>query len=264
VILIDENGNPLNFNNEKEAEAFCKWYLRITVDKVADEYSEEEWELFLKRRERRLKVAIDDLSKLHLESAITSSVNKCTYYKIVSEKHKNPLSSQGSFKSNSRFNYKNNELFRNRVIYFGQDKYCCYSELFHLAIQRSNYAQLIERQPSDVSTEFKPLEYKIYEYTLPDLDNILVLTTEATYKALRIPDRVVKDEWFSINDEFEIPTAGQLLGTIARINGYKGIMYTSVRDQTKSNLVLFEENVGELKIEHNSEVILKHENFQGR
>ncbi len=68
----------------------------------------------------------------------------------------------------------------------------------------------------------------------------------STYKALGIPDRVVKNEWFSLNDELEIPTSGQILATMAKKKGFKGILYASVRTQTSSNLVIFEENTGPL------------------
>ena len=111
--------------------------------------------------------------------------------------------------------------------------------------QKYNYSKIIERAPELEADEFKFPEYFIYEYDV-SLNNVLVLTSESTYKALGIPDRVVKNEWFSINNQFEIPTAGQILATVARTHGFQGILYTSVRTQTTNNLVIFEENTGPL------------------
>ena len=57
------------------------------------------------------------------------------------------------------------------------------------------------------------------------------------------------NEWYDINEEYETPTSSQILGTIARIHGFNGIMYNSVRHQIENNLVIFEENAGELDFE---------------
>ncbi len=75
---------------------------------------------------------------------------------------------------------------------------------------------------------------------------ILVLTSEASFKAIGIADRVVKDEWYSINQDFDIPTSAQILARIIKNLGHNGILYSSVRNQAKNNLVLFEENTGAL------------------
>lgn len=135
-----------------------------------------------------------------------------------------------------------------RAIYFGQDKSCCYAEKFHLDVQKFNYSKLIDRKDEDLEAEFKFEPHEIHEYRIA-IENVLVLTSEASYKALGIPDRVVKDEWYSVNDDFEIPTAGQILGRAVKNKGYSGILYTSVRSQFKNNLVLFEENTGHLEFE---------------
>jgi hypothetical protein len=57
------------------------------------------------------------------------------------------------------------------------------------------------------------------------------------------------NEWYDFNEEYEIPSASQILGTIARVHKLKGILYKSVRYQTESNLVIFTENAGDLHFE---------------
>jgi hypothetical protein len=118
--------------------------------------------------------------------------------------------------------------------------------LFHLDAQKSNYAQLVGRSSAEMSDELPQSKYFICKYAI-ELDKVLVLTGSPAYKALGIPINVTMDEWYPINDTYEIPTAGQILGRIARRQGYSGILYTSVRAQTKYNLVVFEENTGELE-----------------
>ncbi len=96
-----------------------------------------------------------------------------------------------------------------------------------------------------MADELPQPEYRVFEFEVK-LENVLVLTGHPAYKALGIPQTVINNEWFDINDQYELPTASQILGTIVRKKGYSGIIYTSVRSQTKNNLVIFEENAGEL------------------
>lgn len=242
--MVDSNVPDFSFESELEAEAYCKFFLRVPVLGIEEEFNPEQRKEFLARRELQLKAQLDDLLGLNFKSPQVCGFTR-NFYKIAKKIYKNPLSSEGSLAKPSRFNYKNIPQMQNRVVYFGQDKQCCIGELFHLDIQKYNYAKLVERSPEDEASEFKFPEHVIYEYEVT-LDNLLVLTTQSTFKALGIPDRVAKNEWFSINDQFEIPTAGQILATIARNRGYKGILYTSVRTQTANNLVIFEEKTGPL------------------
>ncbi|MFN8945104.1 MAG: hypothetical protein ACK5WZ_10835 [Pseudobdellovibrionaceae bacterium] len=163
---------------------------------------------FYEKRARRLSVQLDDLSSLNFTSPITCPIKEVSYYKIVKTSYTKPLSSIGSVQANSRFNFKNIDELATRVVYFGQDKPCCYAEKFHLDIQKYNYSQLIKRSEEEKMFEFEFEPHEIHEYKVT-IDNILVLTSDASYKALGIPDRVVKDEWYSVNDDFEIPTAKQ-------------------------------------------------------
>ena len=252
--MVDLAEPDFSFETELQAETYCKFFLRIPIVGIDEEFNSADRIAFLARRELQLKAQLDDLSNLNFRSPHICDISK-NFYKIAKKIYKKPLSSEGSFLKPSRFNYKSINVMQNRVIYLGQDKECCVGELFHLDIQKYNYSKIVERTPDQEASEFKFPEHIIYEYEV-NLDNILVLTSESTYKALGIPDRVLKNEWFSINNQFEIPTAGQIIGTVARKKGYKGILYTSVRTQTANNLVIFEENTGLLSFREISSVPL--------
>ena len=245
--MTERAGPQINFNTISEVEAFARWYLGETTARIRPEFegNDVEWRGFIERRNRRLQVQLDDLRNLNFKSAIPCSINKINYFKIVNENHKQPLSSLGSMRKSSRFNFRHTDALQNKVIYFGQDKFCCAVELFHLDIQKSNYVALTGRTPEQMESELPQPKYKLYEYEI-QVDNILVLTGTPAHKAIGIPTNVVTDEWYPINDGYEIPTAGQILATAAKKHGFKGILYTSVRTQTKNNLVLFEENTGAL------------------
>lgn len=242
MLIVD---GDYNFT-ETKAKAFCKWYLEATVANVVHEFEDaNELTTFLEKRERRLKVQLDDLANLSFERAIPCSITNKPYFKLVKTAYQRPLSSVGALRASSRFNYKEHQKLATKSIYFGQTKQCCYAEKFHLDIQRYNYGQIVERNVEELANEFKFEPHELHEYEV-NLDRVLVLTSEASYKAIGIPDRVVKDEWFSVNQDFDIPTAGQLLGRAAVQAGYQGVLYSSVRDQTTYNLVVFEERTGEL------------------
>ncbi|MCH2533965.1 MAG: RES family NAD+ phosphorylase [Bdellovibrionales bacterium] len=237
----------LLLNSKEEADAFIKWFLRVSIHEIPDEFeSEEDRNNFLQKRLKHLEVQVSDLNKLSFNSAIACDQKDQSWFKIIKKVHENtPLSTEGSIEKSSRFNYKNIEDLRSRVSYFGETKDVCFGELFHLDIQKQNYNELAGIKDEFKDAQFPFPDFFIIEYVI-NVDNILVLTSEPSYKALGIPDRVVKNEWFSINNEFEIPTASQILGAIAKVQGYSGILYASVRSQTKRNLVLFEENTGTL------------------
>ncbi len=253
------------FTNPSEVDAFCKWYLRNTVADVEDEFATEgSKKKFLQRQELRLKAELDSLSELDFSSAAKCSYKdkKTNFFRIVKEAYSSePLSGEGSLFSNSRFNYKNVAEMRNRVLYLSQSKECCYAELFHLDIQKNNYAQLIGRKKEEIESEFKMPKYWFFEFEV-DLDNILVLTADPTFKALKIPRSVVMNEWFDLNQQFEIPSASQILGVVARKKGYKGILYASARTQTKNNLIIFEENTGRLNFNITNKYELDHSHFE--
>jgi hypothetical protein len=99
---------------ELQAEAYCKFFLRIPVEGVDEEFNPEERQKFFKSRELQLNAQLDDLLKLNFKSPHTCQVKK-NFYKIAKKSYKKPLSSDGSFLKSSRFNYKNIKQMQNRV-----------------------------------------------------------------------------------------------------------------------------------------------------
>lgn len=240
----------LSFNTEADVKAFAKWFLRTTVSEIEDEFSSPEERIqYLNKRELRLNYHLSDLTSLSFGKANRDKLKDAKFFKIVKECHHNALSADGAEVASSRFNYKNIPFFKNRTIYFGQDKDCCTNELFHLEIQKKNLMSLgLSDKKEFEESIIKIPKYKVYEYKI-SMENILILTSEPSFKAIGITNSVVKNEWYNENVEYMIPTAGQLLATKAKKYGFNGILYTSVRSQTKSNLVLFEENTGKLNFE---------------
>lgn len=253
--MIVSDGQSLSFRNTTEVEAFSRWYLSERPVDTA-EFDEAGLAEFIKKRDTVLKAQLFHLSELKLDKCIHTSIEDQSYYRIVPAAVHRPLNAEGSLKSNSRFNYKNVPLFHNRAVYFGQDRECCYLEKFHLDIQKENYAKLFNRTAEQVADELPRPRYLLKEYRLKDINRIAVLTSEPTFRALSVPVNVARDEWYPTNDQWEIPTSGQILGRILREAGYNGIMYTSVRMQSKNNLVLFEENLGRLDFQEVSSVDL--------
>lgn len=95
---------------------------------------------------------------------------------------------------------------------------------------------------SDLDIRFNHLETQtVYEYDVA-IDNVLVLTSKPSCDAINITLGTYQNEWFEVNDEYDIPSSSQILGALVKKHGFSGIMYTSVRHQLQHNLVLFEEN----------------------
>jgi len=99
---------------------------------------------------------------------------------------------------------------------------------------------------NDLDIHFNHLEDRLLCEFHIDLDNVLVLTSKPSCDAISISLGTYLNEWFEINDGYDIPSSSQILGTLAKQYGIKGIMYTSVRQQFEHNLVIFEENVAKL------------------
>ena len=237
------NPKDLIFKSSAEVKAFAKWYLSTAVDSSVDyEYSTElEKEDYLYRRMSRLEVQVDNLRDLNMQKPFTTAYENQTMYKLVKDGLE-PLTTEGSDKKSSRFNFKEANLFKNKVAYFGQDKDCCYSEIFHNDFMRLSYDDFEKVRADELPRpKFKLIEFKI------STPNLLVVTSSSTLKGLGISEGVFKDEWFDLNLSYEIPSSSQIFASIAKSKGYKGILYCSVRHQTKYNLVLFEENIGKLE-----------------
>ncbi len=244
---IDENSPSLEFGSEAEVKAFSRFFLEAHPYDSQFEFEEQEYEDFLLRRERSLLVQLDHFRDIDFSKSNTISI-KDKYYKIVSERHENdPLGSGGSVKKSSRFNYKDEEILQNNVVYFGKTQKCCEVEKFHLEYQLElmrAYGDQSERDELDIL--FNPIEPSlVYEFDI-EVDKILVLTSKPSCDAVSVKLGTYRNEWFEVNDEYEIPSSSQILGTLAKKQGYNGIMYTSVRQQTTPNLVIFEENTGKL------------------
>ena len=207
-----------------------------------DEFSsDQEREEYFYRRASRLEVQVDNLRELNLDKPCATSYDSQTVFKLC-RKGFDPLSSVGSDKKSSRFNYKEANLFKNRVVYFGQDKDCCYSEIFLNDFMSLTYPEFEKIRPEELQRpKFSLCEYKV---TLSDL---LVVTSSSTFKALGLNTGALKDEWFDLNLNYDIPSSSQIFAAIARSKGFKGILYSSVRHQTKNNLVLFEDNINGLE-----------------
>lgn len=252
------NPKDLVFKTPGEAKAFAKWYLGTSPQDGAEEEFDapELREEYLDRRFTRLIVQADDLRKLTFGSPNKTSYKEQSFFRLAKSGH-DPLSLIGSDKKSTRFNFKENPLFKNRVLYFGQDRDCCYTELFHADFMTQCYPEF-ELVPR--AGELVRPKYKLYEYKLT-VDDILVTTSSSTFKALGISESALKDEWYELNFEYNIPASSQIFGAIVRAQGWKGILYTSVRHQTKNNLVLFEDNTGDLesitKLVHESDFDLE-------
>jgi len=245
--ILDENDPDLTFKTEAEAKAFSSFFLQAHPYESQYEFETEiEYNDFLIRRERSLLAQLDHFHDIDFNKPNTISVKE-KYYKIVPERHTIPQSSEGSIKKSSRFNYKDEEILQNNVVYYGKTQRCCEIEKFHLEYQ----LDLIKKQENEAERDdldilFTPIEKNIvYEYDI-DIDKILVLTSKPSCDAISVKLGTYRNEWYEINDQYEIPSSSQILGSIVKAKGYSGIMYTSIRQQTTPNLVIFEENTGKL------------------
>lgn len=237
--------NPLEikFQSLADVKAFAKWYLGTTIPSSADdEFANlQDREDYFERRSSRLQIQLDNLRNINIEGACLTHYSNQTVFRLCKEIH-DPLDTIGSTKKSSRFNYKENELFKTRALYLGQDKDCCYSEIFHSDFMTLCYPEFEYRIRED---ELVRPKYKLHEYRV-NLKKLLVLTSSSTLKSIGISEGVLKDEWLELNRDFEIPSSSQIIGALARAKGFQGILYVSIRHQTKNNLVLFEENIGDI------------------
>jgi len=237
----------LKFESTKEVEGFATWYLRTPIpDGIA--VSEKEYEDFLIKRSTHLKSELFKLSNFDHLKAVTHSIKGSEFYHIGLKNISNPMGVKEFTRKNSRFNFKDVEQFRNQALYFGVSRRTCYIEKFHLDLQRKNYSKLLDRSKGDAEAELPYPKFKLSKYKI-SLKKVMVLTTDTTLKSAGISSDVVKNEWYNLNTDFIIPTAGQIISSIARENGFEGILYTSVRYQMKNNLVIFKDNTNMSAIE---------------
>ena len=251
---LDVNSPELKFENEAEVKAYSSFFLKAhPYDSQFEFKTDEEWKEFLTIRERALMVQLDHFRKMDFSRPNVASIKE-KYYRIVPKRFLKPLSSEGSIARSSRFNYKDEDQLQNNVVYFGKTQACCEIEKFHLEYQLDLLKKNEnETERDDLDIKFGPIDENIvYEYEI-DMDKILVITSKPSCDAIGLSLGAYRNEWFELNDQYEIPSSSQVLGTIAKRKGFNGIMYTSVRQQTTPNLVLFEENTKALKFKKISE-----------
>ncbi|MBC8548731.1 MAG: RES family NAD+ phosphorylase [Bacteriovoracaceae bacterium] len=243
--ILDANNPELSFKTLKEVRAYSKFFLQHDPIESQCEFSTEEWSEFCERRQIQLEAQLDSFKNIDFSKANTTSI-KASYYRIVPARYVNALSSEGSEYRSSRFNYKDVNYLKNRVIYFGKTQQCCEIEKFYLDYQIAQLKQMVHGTIDDMDVVFNHLEKQhVYEFNV-QLDNVLVLTSKPSCDAINILMGTYQNEWFEINDEYDIPSSSQILGTLARNYGFSGIMYTSVRSQLQNNLVVFEKKTDPL------------------
>jgi hypothetical protein len=244
--MLDANAPDLIFKTEAQVEAYAKFFLATSTFDVSEEYPTiDEAREFEIRRERNLKAQLDHFKNVDFAKANIGKID-ANYHKIVKASYKNPLGAEGATKQSSRFNYKDAPLFRNQTVYFGKNKLCCEFELFHMDYQREQIKKAFDDRSSYEDGELRFAKHIVKHYQIT-LDNVLILTSKPSWDAINISPSAFMNEWFDLNETYEIPSASQILGTIARVHKLNGILYKSVRYQTESNLVVFTENAGELK-----------------
>jgi len=243
--MLDVNSPELSFRTEAEVETYARFFLDTSPLDAREEHpTEEDAREFIIRRERNLKVQLDHFKGVDFSKANIRRID-ATYHKIVKTAYKNPLSAEGATKQSSRFNYKDSALFRNQTVYFGKNKLCCEIELFHLDYQREQIKKAFDENYVHDEGELKFSKHVVKQYEI-SLDNVLILTSKPSWDAIKISPSAFMNEWYDLNEIYEIPSASQILGTIARTQKLKGILYKSVRYQIENNLVVFTENAGDL------------------
>ncbi len=244
--VLDANNPDLSFQTVKDVKAYSKFFLKHDPLESQCEFSKKEWEEFSARRQIQIESQLNHFRNIDFTKANITNI-RSSYYRIVAARHENPLSSEGSSYRSSRFNYKDVEHLKNKVVYFGKTQQCCEIEKFYLDYQIAQLKEIGKNKGDDLDIKFNHLEDQIvYEFNV-QLDNILVLTSKPSCDAINISMGTYHNEWFEINDEYDIPSSSQILATLARKFGFSGIMYTSIRHQLQNNLVIFNENSPKLE-----------------
>lgn len=242
---MDLNNPELEFRTSAQVKAYSAFWLGKNPLDLPDDLTPDEISDLNFRRETKLNAQLDHFKNIDFSKANRSNVSG-VYSKLCRTLVKIPLSSAGARVASSRFNYKDNSYFNNRVIYLGKTKLGCEIELFHLEEQREQIRKkYVPGHWTPTEEDLILPDYTLYEYDI-NIDNILVLTSKSCCDAININLSTIQNEWFDLNDEYGIPSSSQILGTLARIKGYNGILYKSVRNQLENNFVIFEENTNEL------------------
>ena len=203
----------------------------------------------------------------------TKSENlSCDFGRIVSSKFAaDPLSGVGSvlLPPGGRFNIAKSSSFSSYFIglYLAEDYETAFTEKYHRTTedQSENDLKNFALQPNE-SFSFNRVRVKLENYIDLTNDNTLIAFTDAI-KDITIPDyyknlgkklkieltmatdsEVVKSFFF--NEHYPVwaawldqPAPSQLFGHYCKLAGVQGILYPSVRNKTKNNLVVFPDNL---------------------
>lgn len=132
---MDLNNPELEFRTSAQVKAYSTFWLGKNPLDLPDDLTPDEISDLNFRRETKLNAQLDHLKNIDFSKANRSNVSG-VYSKLCKTLVKAPLSSAGARVASSRFNYKDNSYFNNRVIYLGKTKLGCEIELFHLEEQR--------------------------------------------------------------------------------------------------------------------------------
>lgn len=248
--ITDENSPSLEFKNFSEARMFCRRHLSVDPANFQHEFEKkDDFNEFIDKRNAAIMGELIKLVDLNFEKCNTITKFSGTYKRIVPAQRQNIISDAGSDHKSTRFNFKNIPFLKNRVLYFGKTRKCCETEIFHLEIQKQMLKNKIKNESDDLDIIFAPqMKYKIYEHKV-DLEKVLVVTTQSCCDSLGIKLGAIFNEWQELNEQYDIPSASQILGAMAKKNEFQAILYRSVRDQSDQNLVVFTENIGNKVIE---------------
>ncbi len=222
----------------------------------------------LDEREKRIDEIIGSIDSTKAEKLT------CDFGRIVSSKFAaDPLSGVGSvlLPPGGRFNIAKSSSFSSYFIglYLAEDYETAFAEKFHGVSeeQSENDLKKFALQPNE-SFSFNRVRVNLENYIDLTNDTTLIAFTDAI-KDITIPDyykklghkfgievtmatdsEVVKSFFF--NEHYPIwaawldqPAPSQLFGHYCKLAGVQGILYPSVRNKAKNNLVVFPDNIVE-------------------
>jgi len=129
--VIDECGPDLRFKTLKEVKVYSRFFLQHDPIESQCEFSKEEWAEFCERRQLQLEAQLNYFKNIDFSKANTTSI-RSSYCRIVPSRYEKHLSTDGSERRSSRFNYKDVDHLKNKVIYFGKNQQCCEVEKYYL------------------------------------------------------------------------------------------------------------------------------------
>ncbi|MBP9680558.1 MAG: RES family NAD+ phosphorylase [Bacteriovorax sp.] len=222
----------------------------------------------LDEREKRIDDIIGSIDSTKVENL------NCDFGRIVSSKFAaDPLNGVGSVKlpPGGRFNIAQSSSFSSYFIglYLAEDYETAFTEKYHRSTEEQSESDLkhFALQPNE-SFSFNRVRVNLENYIDLTNDNTLVAFTDVI-KDIVVPDyyknlgkklkieltmatdsEVVKSFFF--NEHYPVwaawldqPAPSQLFGHYCKLAGVQGILYPSVRNKAKNNLVVFPDNMVE-------------------